>query len=101
MRNSIICLSGLCAIHCLMTPLIVVFPPSLAGLPLQDKAFHLWLVIAILPLIVYALTMGCKKNVRSHDRQSLYSPMPREKIRLQSDRDTVPEFGRRSNRDYS
>ena len=60
-----ISLSVLCAIHCLATPLIVVFLPSLAGLPLHDEAFHLWLVIAILPLSAFALTLGCKKHKRS------------------------------------
>ena len=60
-----ISLSLLCAVHCLAIPLIVVFLPSLAGLPLQDEAFHLWLVIGILPLSIYALTLGCKKHKRS------------------------------------
>ena len=59
-----ITLSFLCAIHCLATPLIVVFLSTLAGLSLHDEAFHLWLVIAILPMSIYALTLGCKKHKR-------------------------------------
>lgn len=59
-----ISLSVLCAIHCLATPLLVIFLPPLAGLPLHNEAFHLWLVIAILPMSGYALTLGCKKHKR-------------------------------------
>jgi len=60
-----ISLSVLCAIHCLAIPLVVVLWPALVGLPLHNETFHLWLVIAILPMSIYALTLGCKKHKRS------------------------------------
>lgn len=69
MKNTIadklsISLSLLCAIHCLAMPLIVVALPALAALPLADEAFHLWMVYMVLPISLFALTMGCKKHKR-------------------------------------
>lgn len=55
-------LSLLCAIHCLAFPLAVVLLPSLAALPLNDEAFHIWMLVAVIPTSIYALTMGCKKH---------------------------------------
>ena len=57
-------LSTLCTIHCLVLPLLVVLIPSIAALPLQDEAFHIWMVIAVIPISLFALTMGCKKHKR-------------------------------------
>ena len=57
-----ISLSLLCTFHCLVFPWAVVLIPSLAVLPLEDEAFHLWMVAAVIPTSVYALTMGCKKH---------------------------------------
>ena len=73
MRNTValsdvlaISLSLLCTIHCLALPLAVVLLPSLAVLPLDDEAFHFWMVIAVLPTSAYALTMGCRKHKHYH-----------------------------------
>ena len=57
-------LSLLCTIHCLIFPLLAVFLPSMIALPLQDEIFHVWLVIAVVPVSAYALTMGCKNHKR-------------------------------------
>ncbi|NRA53717.1 MAG: MerC domain-containing protein [Gammaproteobacteria bacterium] len=59
-----ISLSLLCTVHCLALPLIAVFLPSIAVLPLADEAFHLWLLVAVVPVSAYALTLGCKKHQR-------------------------------------
>jgi len=59
-----ISLSLLCTIHCLGLPLAVVFLPSIAALPLADEAFHLWLLVAVVPISAYALTIGCKQHRR-------------------------------------
>ncbi len=59
-----ICLSLLCTVHCLVLPVAVVLLPSVAALPLVGEAFHLWMLIAVLPISAYALTMGCKKHKR-------------------------------------
>lgn len=59
-----ISLSLLCAIHCLVTPLAAVMLPSIAALSLDDEVYHVWMLIAVLPLSAYALTMGCTKHKR-------------------------------------
>ncbi len=61
-----ISLSLLCALHCLAFPLLIVLLPSLAALPLNDEAFHIWMVLAVIPTSIYALTMGCKQHKRYH-----------------------------------
>ena len=62
-----ISLSFLCLVHCLVLPLAVVLMPAMAALPLQDEMFHLWMVFAVVPISVYALTLGC----RNHERYQL------------------------------
>ncbi|MGY5450047.1 MerC domain-containing protein [Agarivorans sp. MS3-6] len=58
-------LSFACAIHCLALPLVFILVPSMVALPLQNEAFHLWMVGAVLPVSIYALTMGCKQHKRT------------------------------------
>lgn len=53
-------LSLLCAVHCLLLPVILILLPNLASLNLQNETFHLWMIIAVVPTSAYALTMGCK-----------------------------------------
>jgi len=57
-------LSVMCSIHCLVLPLILALVPSLAALQLNNEAFHFWMVIAVIPTSIYALTMGCKQHKR-------------------------------------
>ncbi len=59
-----ISLSLLCTIHCLVLPLIAVLLPSLVAIPLEDEIFHIWMVVAVVPISTYALTMGCKNHKR-------------------------------------
>ncbi|MFT5163481.1 MAG: hypothetical protein ACI9FJ_002077 [Alteromonadaceae bacterium] len=59
-----ISLSLTCAIHCLVTPLLLLLLPSFAALQLDTEAFHYWMVIAVLPISVYALFLGCKHHKR-------------------------------------
>ncbi len=57
-----ISLSALCTFHCLILPILTVLILSIAALPLQDEAFHIWMVVAVVPISLFALTMGCKKH---------------------------------------
>ncbi|XOV78107.1 MAG: MerC domain-containing protein [Aestuariibacter sp.] len=57
-------LSLMCAVHCLLVPILLVFLPSLAILQLDSEQFHLWLVVAVIPSSVFALTLGCKQHKR-------------------------------------
>ena len=59
-------LSLLCTLHCLAFPVLLVLLPSLAALQLNDEAFHLWMVFAVVPTSTFALTMGCRKHKRYH-----------------------------------
>lgn len=61
-----ISLSVLCAIHCLLLPVLLIALPSLSALPLQNEAFHTWMLVSVIPTSIYALTMGCKKHQRYH-----------------------------------
>ena len=56
----------MCAVHCLVLPLTVVFLPSVVALPLGDEIFHHWMLVAVLPISAYALTMGCRKHKNYH-----------------------------------
>ncbi|TEW54854.1 MerC domain-containing protein [Psychromonas sp. RZ22] len=55
-------LSMLCAIHCLLLPFLLVLVPSTIAVQLGNEAFHAWMVFAVLPTSIYALTLGCKKH---------------------------------------
>lgn len=59
-----ITLSLLCAVHCLMVPLLLIAAPSLSALHLQNEAFHFWMLAAVIPISLYALSIGCKKHQR-------------------------------------
>jgi acid stress-induced BolA-like protein IbaG/YrbA len=63
-----ISLSTLCVIHCLSLPLLVALLPSFTVLSLHGEAFHFWMVVAVIPISLFALQMGCKKHktVYSH-----------------------------------
>jgi len=57
-------LSLACAVHCLALPTLLVLLPSIATLQLDNEAFHLWMVAAVLPCSIYALSLGCKQHKR-------------------------------------
>ncbi len=59
-----ISLSLLCSIHCLLLPVALVLIPTLASLPMGEEAFHKWMLVAVIPISIFALTMGCKKHKR-------------------------------------
>ncbi|MBU2884358.1 MerC domain-containing protein [Gilvimarinus agarilyticus] len=59
-------LSLACAIHCLTLPLLLVLLPSLAALQLDHETFHVWMVAAVIPSSLFALTLGCKQHRRIH-----------------------------------
>ena len=59
-----ISLSLLCTLHCLALPFLLIAFPSVAALQLDNEVFHFWMVLAVLPTSIYALTLGCKKHKR-------------------------------------
>lgn len=56
-------LSLVCAIHCLAFPLILILFSGIVALP-DNEAFHTWIIIAVLPTSIYALTLGCRRHKR-------------------------------------
>ncbi|THD03872.1 hypothetical protein B1810_07825 [Panacagrimonas perspica] len=64
-----ILLAGLCAVHCLLLPLVVPMLPWLALLTENDTTVHRWLLLAIVPVSVFALARGCAR----HRRLSVFS----------------------------
>ena len=64
--KSAIGLSILCAFHCLALPSLLVLFPSLAGLHLDNEAFHLWMILAVIPTSAYALLVGCRQHQANH-----------------------------------
>ena len=57
-------LSLMCVIHCLAITSLVSLLPSMVALPLGNEAFHIWMVVAVIPSSAYALTLGCKQHHR-------------------------------------
>ena len=52
-------LSSLCVIHCLLTPILLISIPALAGVSiLNDETFHQILLFFVLPIGVLALSLG-------------------------------------------
>ena len=57
-------LSSLCALHCFLLPVTMVFVSVFVPITLDDEAFHQWLLMGTLPVSLIALTMGCHKHKR-------------------------------------
>jgi hypothetical protein len=52
----------ICAVHCLLTPLLIVLLPIIASTFWVNSEFHLWMLIAVVPLTTFSFFMGCKKH---------------------------------------
>lgn len=59
---SAISLASLCALHCLLLPVLLLAGPVLGGLALADERFHQSLVFITLPVSVVGLYLGCRKH---------------------------------------
>lgn len=55
-------LSVLCILHCLLVPILVIALPSMTALFFTDEAFHIWMVIAVIPISLIALFNGFKRH---------------------------------------
>lgn len=57
--KSAIVLSGICIVHCLLPILLSLIIPYLAGLSfLTDEAFHVWTLVFIVPISIFAIGWG-------------------------------------------
>ena len=55
-------LSGLCAIHCAVTPAAVILFPVMSACLGSDALFHALLLVLVAPSSVVALTLGCRRH---------------------------------------
>ncbi len=55
-------MSTLCAVHCLLTPIVIVAAPVLAASFWARHDFHLWMVLLVLPMTATAVFLGCRKH---------------------------------------
>lgn len=55
-------LSLTCAVHCLLLPIALVMLPTLFANSFEGEYFHLWMLIAVLPTSLIALTLGCRRH---------------------------------------
>ena len=54
-------LSGACAVHCLLTPVVLIALPAFGSI-LSDAQFHIAMLVLVLPISGYALFRGCGKH---------------------------------------
>jgi hypothetical protein len=54
-------LSGACAVHCLLTPVLLIALPAF-GSVLSDAQFHVAMLVLVLPISGYALFSGCRQH---------------------------------------
>jgi hypothetical protein len=57
-----VALSGICVLHCLLTPVLIVSFPILAATSMADDAFHQVLLWLVLPASLLALSLGCFRH---------------------------------------
>ena len=57
-----ISMSVICAIHCLLTPLLVILFPILTTTFWVHQDFHLWMLFFVLPTTSLAVFLGCRKH---------------------------------------
>ena len=54
--------SGLCAVHCLATPVLLIFLPVFSASFFNDESFHTAILWFILPTSLLALLLGCWRH---------------------------------------
>lgn len=55
-------MAAVCAVHCLLTPLLLVVLPILATTFFVHEDFHVWMLLAVIPTTSFAVFMGCRKH---------------------------------------
>ena len=53
-------LSVLCAVHCLLTPVLLVLFPVIASTFWVERDFQLWMLFCVLPTTCIAIFLGCQ-----------------------------------------
>ena len=55
-----ISMAVLCAIHCLIVPILIVLVPLINATFFVHEDFHLWMLIAVFPTTLASILLGCK-----------------------------------------
>ena len=61
--------SVVCALHCLLLPIAVIFLPSISATFFGTEDFHKTLLYFVIPSSIIALSLGCKM----HGKYEVYS----------------------------
>ena len=57
-----ISMAVLCAIHCLIVPILIVAVPLINTTFFVHEDFHLWMLVAVFPTTLASILMGCRKH---------------------------------------
>ena len=60
--NFAIGFSVVCALHCLLLPIAVIFLPAISATFLGSEDFHKTLLYFVIPSSIIALSLGCKMH---------------------------------------
>lgn len=55
-------ISVTCAVHCLLTPVLIIALPVLATTAWVQQDFHLWMMLLVLPTSGTAVLLGCRRH---------------------------------------
>mgnify|MGYP001971446991 FL=1 len=55
-------LAGVCGIHCLLMPVLLITFPLLGSSFFSHVAFHQWMLMAVLPTTGLAILLGCRQH---------------------------------------
>ena len=64
--NLAISLSVLCALHCLLLPIVIIFLPAISATFVGSEYFHKTMLYFVIPSSVIALSLGCKMHGKYH-----------------------------------
>ncbi len=54
--------AAVCAVHCLLGPLLLVAGPTLATVAAPDESFHRAMLWVVIPSAVLAFAIGCRRH---------------------------------------
>ena len=57
-----ISMSMICAVHCLLTPVLIALLPIISTTFWVHENFHLWMVFLVVPTTSLAVFMGCRQH---------------------------------------
>lgn len=55
-------MAAVCAVHCLLMPVLIVALPIIATSFFVHKDFHLWMLFLVIPTTTFSIFMGCRQH---------------------------------------